>query len=218
MTDTPLTPDENDDAQAGECVLGVLDMADRSAAQARMKADAVFAARVDDWESRLSSLDDDTPEIAVSDLLPKIEARLFAKVPKQRYWRTWMSLWLSGAIAAGLILAVLVLIPPAPQVVAVLTIKDAGLSCRLTQVGDELTVTRVAGTAASAGLVHELWIIAPGAAPVSLGLLQHDALVVEYPVPPAGWMFAVSVEPEGGSRSGLPSGPVIPAAPVTSDT
>lgn len=129
-----------------------------------------------------------------------------------------MSLWLSGAIAAGLILAVLVLVPPTPQVVAVLTTQDAVLSYRLTQVGDQLTVTRVAGTGAPAGKVHELWVIAPGTAPVSLELLQDEALVIEFPVPPAGWMFAVSVEPEGGSRNGLPSGPVILAAPVTIDT
>ncbi len=218
MTDTPLTPEENDIALAGEYVLGVLDTADRSAVEARMKADAVFAARVTEWESRLSSLDDDTPEIAVPDLLPKIEARLFASVVNQRNWKVWISLWLSGAIAAGLILAVLVLVPPVPQVLAVLSTKDAGLSYRLTQVGEELTVTRVAGTAAPAGKVHELWVIAPGAAPASVGLLQDETLVVKYPIPSAGSMFAVSVEPEGGSRSGLPSGPVILAAPITSDT
>ncbi len=218
MTDTPVTPEENDDALAGEYVLGVLGMADRSAVEARMKADAVFAARVAAWEQRLSPLDDETAEIAAPDLLPQIEARLFAKEKHPRNWLAWISLGLSGAIAAGLIFAVVFMVPPAPRVVAVLATKDAGLSYRLTQLGEELTVTRVAGTAAPAGQVHQLWIIAPGASPVSLGLLGDETLVVDYPVPPAGWMFAVSVEPEGGSPSGLPTGPVILAAPVTSDT
>ncbi len=218
MTDAPLTSDDNDDALAGEYVLGVQDMADRSAVEARMKADTVFAARVAAWERRLSPLDDETPDVAAPDLLPQIEARLFAKERRPRNWLAWISLGLSGAIAAGLIFAVVFMVPQTPQVVAVLATKDAGLSYRLTQVGEELTVTRVAGTAAPAGQVHQLWIIAPGASPVSLGLLGDETLVVDYPKPPAGWMFAVSVEPEGGSPSGLPTGPVILAAPVTSDT
>ncbi|WP_431299625.1 anti-sigma factor [Tabrizicola sp. BL-A-41-H6] len=218
MTDAPLTPEDDDDALAGEYVLGVLDMADRSAVEARMKADAVFAARVTAWERRLSPLDDETPEAAAPDLMPQIEARIFGKERRPRHWLAWISLGLSGAIAAGLIFAVVFMVPPTPQVVAVLATKDAGLSYRLTQVGEQLTVTRVAGTPAPAGQVHQLWIIAPGASPVSLGLLGDEALVVDYPKPPAGWMFAVSVEPEGGSPSGLPTGPVILAAPVTSDT
>ncbi len=222
MTDTTLdpgaSPEDIDDALAGEYVLGVLDMADRSAVEARMKADTVFAARVAAWEQRLSPLDDETPEVAAPDVLAKIEARLFAKERRPRNWLAWISLGLSGAVAAGLIFAVVFMVPPAPQVVAVLATKDATLSYRLTQVGDELTVTRVAGTTAPAGQVHQLWIIAPGASPVSLGLLGDETLVVDYPKPPAGWLFAVSVEPAGGSPSGLPTGPVILTAPVTSDT
>lgn len=66
--------------------------------------------------------------------------------------------------------------------------------------------------------MHELWIIAPNANPVSLGLLQDRPLVVTYPEPPAGFVFAVSVEPEGGSPTGQPTGPVILTAEVGQDT
>ena len=52
------------------------------------------------------------------------------------------------------------------------------------------------------------------AAPVSLGLLQDQPLVITYPTPPAGFTFAVSVEPEGGSPTGQPTGPVILTATV----
>jgi anti-sigma-K factor RskA len=219
MIDTPLTFEEEqeEDALAGEYVLGVLDIADRSAVEARMKADAAFAARVAAWESHLSSLDDETPEVAAPDLLPKIEARLFAKERKPRNWLAWISIGLSGAIAAGLIVAMVVMVPQTPQVIAVLAAEDVSVSFRLTQIGEELTATRVAGTVAPEGKVHQLWIIAPGASPVSLGLLEDETLVVDYPKPPVGWIFAVSVEPEGGSPSGLPTGPVILTAPVASD-
>lgn len=217
MTDTPLTPEEEDDALAGEYALGVLDMADRSAVEARMKRDASFAALVSRWETQLAGLNEGFDAAPAPDLLPKIEARLFPVPPKPK--RGVLG-WLSGMAFAGAlaIAAVAVLGPPQPDVVAVLATSDASLSYRLTHVADQITVTRVAGRAAPAGQVHQLWIIAPGASPVSLGLLADEALVVDYPVPPAGWLFAVSVEPEGGSPSGLPTGPVILAAPVISDT
>ncbi len=217
MTDTPLTPEEEDDALAGEYALGVLDMAGRSAVEARMKRDAGFATLVSRWETRLAGLNDGFDTAPAPDLLPKIEARLF---PVQRKPARGVLGWLGGMAFAGAlaIAAVAVLGPPQAEVVAVLATSDASLSYRLTHVADQITVTRVAGNAAPAGQVHQLWIIAPGASPVSLGLLADEAMVIDYPVPPAGWLFAVSVEPEGGSPSGLPTGPVILAAPVTSDT
>ena len=54
----------------------------------------------------------------------------------------------------------------------------------------------------------------PGAAPVSLGLLADAPLAVDYPVPPRGWTFAVSIEPAGGSPTGAPTGPVILAVEI----
>ncbi|NJS39667.1 MAG: hypothetical protein HC783_12365 [Rhodobacteraceae bacterium] len=68
------------------------------------------------------------------------------------------------------------------------------------------------------GRVHELWLIAPGAAPVSLGLLDAPELMVAYPRPPEGWTLAVSIEPAGGSPIGTPTGPVILTAEVGTDT
>ena len=82
--------------------------------------------------------------------------------------------------------------------------------------GDTLQVTRVAGVPAAAGQVHELWMIAPDASPVSLGLAaKTDRWSITYPTPPAGFTFAVSVEPEGGSPTGQPTGPVILTAIVS---
>ena len=78
-------------------------------------------------------------------------------------------------------------------------------------------MTRVSGVPAVEGQVHELWIIAPNAAPVSLGLLEDRPLVVTYPSPPEGFVFAVSVEPSGGSPTGQPTGPVILTAEVRQD-
>lgn len=214
MTDTAFTPREAEDALAAEYVLGVLDAAERAEVEARIRRDPAFAARVAEWEGRLSGLNDGFAEAPAPNLLPKIEARLFPKPAAAR--RFGLFGWLSGAVVAtALSLAtVAVLAPPRPMPVATLATADNRLAYRVTHFGGSLQVNRVAGVPAVPGQVHELWVIAPGAAPVSLGLLQDRPLVVSYPVPPAGFVLAVSIEPEGGSPTGAPTGPVILTAEI----
>ena len=209
MTDTPLTPREAEDALAAEYVLGVLDAAERAEVGARIRRDAAFALRVSDWENRLSGLNDGFAEAKAPNLLPRIETRLFPKAAPAR--RFGMLGWLSGAlVAAALSLtAISILAPPRATPIATLATADNRLAYEVTHFGGSLQITRVAGVPAVAGQVHELWVIAPDAAPVSLGLLQDRPLVVSYPVPPAGFVLAVSIEPEGGSPIGAPTGPVI---------
>jgi anti-sigma-K factor RskA len=217
MTDAPLSRREEDEALAAEYVLGVLGLSDRLAAEARIKADAAFADLVAEWEQRLSPMNGDFAETPAPDLLPKIEARLFGKTPRPS--RSGVLRWLAGlAVAASLVIVgIATLTPPQPVLVATLATADARLSYEVRSFGGTLQVTRVAGVPAVAGQVHEFWIIAPGAAPVSLGLLEDQPLTVSYPVPPAGWTLAVSVEPAGGSPTGAPTGPVILSAVTPGD-
>ncbi|MFO1203654.1 MAG: anti-sigma factor [Tabrizicola sp.] len=217
MTDTPLTLHEENDALAGEYVLGVLSLAERAEVEARIKRDAAFAALVSDWEVKLGGMNDAFDQAPAPNLLPQIEARLFPKPPAAQKARSGLSFgWLSGAlVAAVLALATIAtLAPPRPELVATLATADNRLAYRVTHFGASLQITRVAGVPAVQGQVHELWIIAPNANPVSLGLLEDQPLVITYPTPPAGFTFAVSVEPEGGSPTGQPTGPVILTATV----
>lgn len=222
MTDAPLTPEETDDALAAEYVLGVLSLSERAEAEARLKRDTGFAARVTAWESRMAGLNDGFDETPAPDLLPKIEARLFPQAARLAPARRGFGLnfgWLSGAaIAAVLALAtVATLAPPRTERLVTLATADQRLAYDVSTFGDTLRVTRVAGVPAVAGQVHQLWLIAPGESPVSVGLLGDQPLSVTYPVPPEGYVFAVSVEPEGGSPTGLPTGPVILTAIVGAD-
>ncbi len=220
MTDTSFPTDDGipeDDALAAEYVLGTLDLAERSTAGARLKSDAGFAALVADWQNRLSGLNDDYAEVPAPNLLPQIEARLFPTPTKPA--RNWFG-WLAGAAVAASVALFFALpqsTPPA-QLVATLAADPASDIANLiyeARYGDgALTITRVAGDAAPTGKVHQLWIIAPDAAPVSLGLLDRTALTLTYPTPPPGWTLAVSVEPTGGSTTGAPTGPVIMAAQI----
>lgn len=212
--DTPLTPTEELDALAGEYVLGVLALPERLAAEARVKRDPAFAAAVARWEARFDGLNDGfAPVTPPAHLLGQIEARLFPPAPRpQRRWLGWA---LGGLAAAALGLAVVLFAPPATDtIVAELGSTETGLAYEARHDGQMLRITRIAGTGPAAGQDHELWIIAPNAAPVSLGLLGDQALQVEYPAPPAGWVLAVSVEPAGGSPTGAPTGPVILTAEI----
>lgn len=218
MTDAPLAPQEAEDALAAEYVLGVLDAAERAKVAARIKRDPAFAARVTDWEARLGGLNDGFAEAPAPNLLPKIEARLFPRPAHARRFGVFG--WLSGGLVAAslALVSITILAPPRPDPVAMLATADNRLAYRVTHFGGSLQVTRVAGVPAVTGQVHELWVIAPGASPVSLGLLQDQPLVVAYPVPPAGFVLAVSIEPEGGSPTGAPTGPVILDVVIGQDT
>jgi anti-sigma-K factor RskA len=215
MTDAPLTPEEADDALAAEYVLGVLDLAERAEAEARIKRDPAFAAMVTEWEFRLEGMNDDFAEAPAPNLMPQIEARLFPKPASARTSRAsrggGILGWLTGAlVAASLVLATLAVVaPPRSNLVATLATADNRLAYEVSHFGDTLRVTRAKGVPAPQGQVHEFWVIAPGQGPVSLGLLENDPLVVTYPAPPAGYVIAVSLEPAGGSPTGQPTGPII---------
>lgn len=206
---SPQPPRDDDDALAAELVLGVLEHEARAAAEARQANDPEFAARVADWESRFAPLNDDYPEVPAPNLLPRIEARLFPKPDRRPVWRAWLMGVIYATIAMLALASWWLLTPPEALLVAQMATEDASLSYEARFDGQMLTVARLAGQPAPAGQVHELWIIAPGAAPVSLGLLADAPLTVAYPVPPKGWVLAVTVEPAGGGPGGVPTGPVI---------
>jgi anti-sigma-K factor RskA len=215
--DRALTPDEDADLLAAEFVMGVLALEERARTEARIKTDPVFAARVTAWENHFADLNDDFAEVAAPDVFAKVEARLFPVQARNR--ASWLG-WVSGAITAAVIavaaLMFLTPTPPAPAaLIATIGQPDGSLSFEARYDGASLIVARLAGAPAAPGQVHELWIIAPEAAPVSLGLLGDAPLSIPYPMPPVGWTLAVSLEPAGGSTTGAPSGPVLATGVVT---
>ena len=112
--------------------------------------------------------------------------------------------------------------PQSPQSTLVATLSDAaGVTSVLLKfqpvAGDRLTVVsvttlRTPNVTASQSL--ELWTIAPGASPRSLGLLPTAANAGNAAFSARGTVgatdtLAISVEPSGGSTTGAPTGPVI---------
>ncbi|MFM2391543.1 MAG: hypothetical protein RLZZ437_3098 [Pseudomonadota bacterium] len=215
MTDAPMTPREEDDVLAAEYVLGTLTLAERSAVEARLKTDASFAASVAAWENRLAGLNDEFAEVPAPNLLPKIEARLFPQAAKpQRSFFGWFA---GAALAATIAIAALTLWPSAPQpeLVATLVAEDQPLVIAASFAAGEITVTRTGGPEAEAGRVYELWLIAGENAPVSLGLIEGQSTTRSLQALPEGAVLAISLEPDGGSPTGQPTGPVLVTGVVT---
>lgn len=215
MTDT-LSPMEQDDALAGEYVLGVLDLAQRAEVERRLKTDAAFAERVLAWENRFAEMNDSFAPVPAPNLMPAIEARLFPVDTSQtkRSWLTGLMGLAMATVAAIAVAGFFLLVPAKPDLTARMQTADASLIYEAQFTDGQLTVARLAGAAAPAGSVHELWIIAPGAAPVSLGLLQDAPLTLAQATPPKGWVLAVTLEPGIGSQGKGPSGPVILSAEI----
>ena len=81
---------------------------------------------------------------------------------------------------------------------------------------NESTDQPTAESASDAGNVYQLWLLPPGANPLSLGLLTADSGVRETELSLAQIdalritsTLAISIEPTGGSPTGLPTGPVV---------
>lgn len=209
MTDAPLTPLEEDDALAAEYVLGVLDLAERTSVDDRIRRDAPFAAMVTAWEQRLSGLNDAYADVPAPNLLPKIEARLFPVAVKlQRRWFGWLA-GAAAALAIGAVAFVVVPRSPAPEFVATLAGENQPLVFSASYAEGKLTLKQTQGTVAGAGNDYELWLIVGDAAPVSLGLIDSATITRPVAEMPIGAVIAVSLEPAGGSTTGAPTGPVL---------
>jgi len=213
---------EGDDLLAAEYVLGVLSLADRLAFGARLKSDRVLAERTRVWENRLADLNDDYAPVPAPDVLHRIEKRLFL-LPQRppRRFALWGGL-LGGLVAAGLLVAVVLTQFPLPtgfepSLTATLTAEGQPLVFAASYDREKATlrIERTGGTVAEVGKDYELWLIDATGVPVSLGVLGDT--LVETPLAELlpGIVLAVSLEPAGGSATGLPTGPVLVSGPVT---
>lgn len=158
-----------------------------------------------------------------------IAPTLPAERPRGRRW----AVLALAALAAALLVLVLgplraprpVPVPGAPLLAALSVPADQQEAGRiaLAAVADRSTgEIRIAAPAAvPAQRVAQLWLIgADGAAPVPVGLLARGA-PTRVVVPAGarallrpGTTVAVSIEPDGGSPTGAPTGPVIAAGPL----
>lgn len=218
-----------DELLAAELALGVLEGAERTTAEQRAIRDHGFARLVEEWEQRLtpwaSEISEASPPPQVWD---RISGALPAQTPRTGLWHS-LKFWrgasfASGALAAACLAGLFYLGTFAPQQALIATIEGGGHRHFVATVGSARGTVAVvpAAFSADATRVPELWLIPPDGRPRAVGLLRADQTVV-LALPPElaalaknNAVLAVSLEPPGGSTTGLPTGPVIATGKLTS--
>ncbi|MGF6226344.1 anti-sigma-K factor RskA [Inquilinus ginsengisoli] len=237
---------EEQEARIAEYVLGTLPSGERAAFERDLAADPALKAGVAAWERRLAGLAAQVPPVepgpqvwaaleraigpeappkpaAAAVLRLSAEARLL----RSRAW--WRSAALvAGALAAGLVAFILLPraeLPARPDSYVAVVNRGGDLPALIVRVDTRAGVVQVRPVRAEvpADRSLELWFVAAGAAPRSLGLIDA-ADRKRLAIPEAlrgsalvGSTLAVSVEPAGGSPTGAPTGPVVYSGTLIDD-
>jgi anti-sigma-K factor RskA len=218
-----------DDILAAEYVLGALPAEERRAVARRIEVDADFARLVEGWEQRLFPLSADYAEVEPpASVKAALDQKLFVRDERQvtiaaGLWHSlafWRGLAAAALTALVLYIAVSTVRPPveADQLVASLAADDSDV--RYVAVYDpvhsRVGLSHVSGARAS-GRDFQLWVIETGAQPVSLGVIPEGESVgvsvqeAHRRLLGQNAALAISLEPEGGSPTGQPTGPVVAA-------
>lgn len=219
-----MTTPDDPDMTAAELALGVLDGPERAAALRRVLADPAFAREVEWWRDRLAALHAEWPDVEPAPELARRIAAIPAGGRAPDRWPRWVAA--GSSLAAALLLGILLLRPEAspvapapppvaqsaPVFIAVITPEDgkpfgAVFDPRSREV-------RVAGTlTVPTGRDAELWAIGRDGVPRAAGLLRRDGagrIVLARTLQVGeGTVFAISIEPAGGSPKATPTGPVV---------
>ena len=210
------------DRLASEYVLGTL----RGRARRRFERWLVspqVKAMVTAWEERLAGLEPPLEKVTPPATVWRgIEGRL--ELRSGRHTMRWLAIAASVLLVA--VLGVMMMQKPStPQLLATQRASIAAEQTIYWQVellgqNEEVKILVQAPHDLESGKALELWALPDGGSPVSLGLLPTQGeyrrvLTAAQRAALAGSkQLAVSLEPAGGSPTGLPTGPVLHVAPL----
>ena len=217
------------DALAAEYVLGTLGGRARRRFERWRTKEWAVERRVQAWEERLSGLALRLPPMRPSpNVWNQIEKRIGAagsRAPappaKRAPWQALAAGVALFAVLFGGIMTWRAMQSPELHELATLTAERATQPAWHLHADDDMRHLRAvadagAGTVAQAGKSYELWALPDnGAAPVSLGLMplvgeiDRDLTDAQRAALRGASKVAVSLEPEGGSTTGGPTGPVL---------
>jgi anti-sigma-K factor RskA len=208
---------------AAEYALGTLRGRARQRLRRWMREDPALAAAVAQWEERLAPLAATVAPVAPpARLWRNIEDRLSPSTTAS-WWKT-LAIFASGAIAALIAVAVFLPQPKGglpPSYVAVLSDSKTQKAVLIVSAGrreQALRVQMLDPAIRVQGKSLELWAVPREGAPRSLGIVQSEkeALKLLAPADQALGdvpLLALSLEPQGGSTTGAPTGPVLYSGP-----
>lgn len=229
-----MSIDQPIEERVDEVVIGLAEEAEVMAVEQLARTDATVRALLDRTRERFVALDETAePAELPADFWSRVEAALTAPAPdtapdtsaetnvvplpdrsppRGLIWAT------VGSLAASLILAMLLgwsmLSRVEPTVIAVL-LNDQGDAVALVEGSADNTtrITILGGVDVPDGRVMQVWTKPDDdGPPVSLGLLARArGAVLEVqglPAPGPDQLYEITFEPEGGSPTGLPTGPI----------
>ena len=216
---------------SAEYALGLLEGGERAEAERRVLSDPRFAQEVDAWRWRFARLAETLPpEPSVPDLWPAIARRLEgvegergAVLKLKRSVVLWRAVSAAAAVVAVTLGAALV--RPKPTTAPMLTARLAPAAGGPAQFvvfydpGRQALVLTPAAVSVQVGRSPELWLIPTGGKPVALGVATFERTIQMTSTAPPGLesgVLAVSIEPQGGSPTGQPTGPVVATGQLSS--
>jgi len=221
------------DALAADYAAGTLRGGARRRFEQLLGAHPALQGAVSEWQARLMPLTGAVvPEAPPARVWQAVERRLWPAAAAQPWWRR-LGPWRATtgfATVAALAFALLLSNPapvPAPIVVVLQSTGAEGqmVSSFVASVagdGRSLVTQPVQPVALAPDRVLELWSVPPQGAPRSLGLIKaNGSTVLVREKLPATLLsggtaaLAVSIEPPGGSPTGVPTGPVVYAGKLT---
>lgn len=214
---------------AGEYVLGTLTAAQRRQVAQRMQNEPVLRSAVEEWERRFlpltSLVEEQEPS---SQLWPRILKDLrrqsaTAQSSWSAWWndvRFWRGLAASSFAAAAVLVAVMIMRPTAPlsgpNFMVVLVEPQERTPGWIVQASadKQLTLTPLRPVSVPGQKSLQFWTKGEGwDKPVSLGLVEPGKTVKlaldKLPPLQANQLFEITLEPENGSPTGRPTGPIL---------
>jgi len=211
------------DRLASEYVIGTMTGRARMKFEKLIKEKPTVKHAVEQWEQHLSGICNAIPEAQppksvwqhLHQHISGQPTRLFDSL---RLWRTWSLI----STFASICLAILLLTPQsmgpiAPDHFALVGESDNPqwvISANLAT--GELSARAINAGAAGLDKAFELWMLPTQGSPQSIGLLPVNGGRVQHSLPPALLVLlkdskglAISIEPSGGSPTGIPTGPVV---------
>jgi anti-sigma-K factor RskA len=210
-----MSDEQDRDLLAAEYVLGSLEGEERSEAQRLLATDPAFARSVATWQQRLTPLVSHVASLAVPvDLWPRIEASTgsaAAILPFRRRVRFWQATTAGALAIAASLAAFIVLHKPEQPRIAMLSPMAGGAPVLMARAehGGALVVRPTSAITVPSDKDLELWALPQGETrPRSLGVLPPSGRQLTAALAP-NTQLLVSLEPKGGSPTGLPTGPVL---------
>ena len=220
----PTDPAERS-AIAAEYVIGSLPADERAAFEHALAREFALQQEVYYWQDMLLPM---TRMLNPVDPSPEVWKRIERSTASTRpaaapRWWQGLNFWRFGAVAASMLAVVLALKlmapPTAPETVRYVAVlqspekKDAGWIVEASA-GGKLRLTPLGTTAVAPQKVLQFWTKAQGASgPTSLGLVPPDRVteidVARLPTLEREQLFELTLEPEGGSTIGKPTGPIL---------